>query len=97
MHIGSRQAVGLTVILMVLTSTAWGQDKPACDPKGNMKTPELVEGNVSKVDRSNRKVTVRDGGGKEYEFRASNETLQDINIGDPIKAELREAPKCAEK
>jgi hypothetical protein len=31
------------------------------------------------------------------EFLASNETLQDINIGDLIKAKLREAPKCPEK
>ena len=50
-----------------------------------------------KVDRSQRKVTVRDGDGKEYEFLASNETLQDINIGDLIKAKLREASKCPEK
>jgi hypothetical protein len=97
MHIGSSQAAGLAVMLMTLTSTAWGQDKPACDPKGNIKTPELVAGQVSKLDRSQGKLTVRDGGGKEYEFLASNETLQDINIGDPIKAKLREAPKCPEK
>jgi hypothetical protein len=49
------------------------------------------------MDRSQGRVTVRDGGGKEYEFLASTETLQDINIGDSIKAKLREAPKCAEK
>jgi len=96
MHIGSRQAAGLAVMLM-LTGMAWGQDKPACDSKGNIKTPELVEGQVSKMDRSQGKLTVRDGGGKEYEFRASNQTLQDVNIGDLIKAKLREAPKCPEK
>jgi len=96
MHIGSRQAAGLAVMLM-LTGMAWGQDKPACGSKGNIKTPELVEGQVSKMDRSQGKLTVRDGGGKEYEFRASNQTLQDVNIGDLIKAKLREAPKCPEK
>jgi hypothetical protein len=97
MHIDSRQAAGLAVMLMMLTGTAWGQDKPACDSKGNIKTPELVEGQVFKMDRSQGKLTVRDGGGGEYEFLASNETLEDIKIGDPIKAKLREAPKCPEK
>ena len=38
MHIGSRQAAGLAaVMLMTLTGTAWGQDKPACDSKGKLK------------------------------------------------------------
>jgi hypothetical protein len=59
-----------------------------------MNTPEVVQGQVAKVDQSTGKVTVRDAGGKEYEFRASSETLQDIKVGDPIKAKLREAPKC---
>ena len=49
------------------------------------------------VDRSQGKLTVRDSAGKEYEFRASNETLQDYKIGDPIRAKLSEAPKCLEK
>jgi hypothetical protein len=97
MHIGSTQAAGLALILMMLTETAWGQDKPACDSKGNLSTPELVEGQVSKLDRSQGKLTVRDSAGKEYEFRASNETLQDYKVGDPIRAKLSEAPKCLEK
>ncbi|HXV84779.1 MAG TPA: OB-fold nucleic acid binding domain-containing protein [Candidatus Binatia bacterium] len=94
MYIGLLQAAALAVMM---TTTAWGQDKPACDSKGNIKTPELVEGRVSKMDRSQGKLTVRDGGGKEYEFFASNETLEDIKIGDTIKAKLREAPQCPEK
>ena len=83
MHIDSRQAAGLAVMLMTLMGTAWGQDKPTCDSKGNINTPELVEGQVTKLDRSQGRLTVRDGGGKEYEFLASNETLQDYKVGDP--------------
>jgi hypothetical protein len=97
MHIGSTQAAGLVLMLMMLTRTAWGQDKPVCDSNGKIKTPELVEGRVSMVDRSQGKLTVRDSAGKEYEFRASNETLQDYKVGDPIRAKLSEAPKCLEK
>jgi hypothetical protein len=96
MHTNLGQAGGLAVMLLLM-GTAWGQDRPTCDSKGNIKTPELVEGQVFKIDRSQRKVTVRDGDGKEYEFLAPTETLQDINIGDLIKAKLREAPKCPEK
>jgi hypothetical protein len=97
MAIGSRKIAGLAVMLMTLMGTAWGQDKPTCDSKGNINTPELVEGQVTKLDRSQGRLTVRDGGGKEYEFLASNETLQDYKVGDPIKAKLREVPKCPEK
>ncbi|HSE86847.1 MAG TPA: hypothetical protein VLJ79_11535 [Candidatus Binatia bacterium] len=97
MPIYSRRTAGLAVMLTMLTGTAWGQDKPACDSNGNLKTPELVEGQVSKMDRSQGKLIVRDGDGKDYEFLASNETLQDIKVGDVIKAKLREAPKCPEK
>jgi hypothetical protein len=93
MAIGSRKIAGLAVMLMTLMGTAWGQDKPTCDSKGNINTPELVEGQVTKLDRSQGRLTVRDGGGKEYEFLASNETLQDYKVGDPIKAKLREVPK----
>jgi hypothetical protein len=95
MHINLRQGAGLAVMLLMLTGTAWGE--PACDSKANIKTPELVEGQVSKVDRSQGKVSIRDRDGKEYEFLASNETLQDYKVGDPIKAKLREVPKCPEK
>ena len=94
MLISARQAAALAVILMMATGTGWGQVKPACDSKGMVKSPNLVEGQVSKVDLSQGKLTVRDSAGKEYEFVASNETLQDYKVGDPIKAKLREAPKC---
>jgi hypothetical protein len=85
------------VLAAILSATAWGQDKPPCDSNGNIKTPEVVEGRVSKMDRSQGKLIVRDGDGKDYEFLASNETLQEIKVGNVIKAKLREAPKCREK
>jgi hypothetical protein len=97
MHTGLLQVAGLAVMLILATGTARGQDQPSCNSKGNIKTPDLVEGRVSKMDRSQRKLTVQDGGGKQYEFFASNETLEDIKVGDPIKAKLREAPQCPEK
>ena len=84
-------------MLIMLTDTAWGQTKLACDPKGNVKTPEIVEGQVSIADQTQGKLTIRYGRGKDYDFHASNKTLQDIRIGDTIKAEHREAPKCPEK
>ena len=47
--------------------------------------------------RAQGKLTIRDGRGKDYDFHASSEILQDIKIGDTIKAKLKEAPKCPEK
>lgn len=97
MNLGARQAVGLAIMLIMTAGTGWAQVKPACDSKGKVKSPELVEGQVSKVDQSLGRLSVRTSGGEEYEFLASAETLQDYKVGDPIKAKLREAPKCQEK
>jgi hypothetical protein len=97
MYFGTRQAAGLVVILMLTAGTGWAQVKPACDSKGKVKSPEMVEGRVTRVDPSYGRLSVRTSSGEEYEFLASAETLQDYKVGDPIKAKLREAPKCQEK
>ena len=97
MYLSARQAAELVVILMLTVGTGWAQMKPACDSKGKVKSPELVEGQVTKVDPSFGRLSVRTSGGEEYEFLATAETLQDYKVGDPIKAKLREAPKCQEK
>jgi hypothetical protein len=61
------------------------QNKPDC-PKG---APERVEGQVTKVDAGQGKVTVRGPDGTTHEFQASKETLQDMKVGDKIAAKLR--------
>ena len=97
MCVSLRKAAGFVVLVMLTAGTGWAQTKPACDSQGKVKSPEMVEGRISKVDKSNGRLSVRTSGGEEYEFLASAETLQDYKIGDPIKAKLREAPKCQEK
>ncbi len=94
MRICRRLAAGIAVALMLLIGTAWGQGKPECDPQGKVKTAERVEGQVIKVDPAKGILTVRETNGTVHEFQASKETLQDLKVGDPIKAKLREAPKC---
>ena len=61
------------------------QNKPDC-PKG---AAERVEGQVTKVDAAQGKVTVREADGTTHEFQASKETLQDMKVGDKIAAKLR--------
>jgi hypothetical protein len=85
-------AVALT--FAVSPGSAFGQAKPACDPQGRLITPQRVQGQVVKVDPARSTVTVREASGAVHEFQASKETLQDLKVGDPIKATLREAPKC---
>jgi hypothetical protein len=97
MSLRARQAVGVAVAAIITAGTGWAQVKPACDSSGKLKSPELVQGQVSKVDRAGGKLSVRTSGGEEYEFLASNETLEGIKVGDSIKAKLREAPRCQEK
>jgi hypothetical protein len=78
--------------LMLSGGLAFGQDKPADCPKAG--APEMVEGRVSQVDMDQGKVTLRAADGTLHEFKASKETLEDYNVGDPIKAKLRKDPRC---
>ena len=96
MHTWLRLSVGLVAIgLMLWTTTALGQARPGCDPQAaRMKTPERVEGEVTKIDVAQGRVTVRESGGTVHEFQASTETLQDLKVGGRVEAKLREAPKC---
>ena len=58
----------------------------SCDTAGS---PEKIEGKGVKVDTAQGKITVRGEDGTIHEFRASQETLKDYKVGDPIKAKLR--------
>ena len=80
--------------LMLWTGTALGQARPGCAPQGTMKTPERVEGEVTKIDAAQGRVTVRESNGTVHEFMASKETLQDLKVGGHVEAKLRAAPKC---
>jgi hypothetical protein len=95
MHTWLRLAVGLVATgLMLWTTTALGQARPACDPQAMAKTRERVEGEVTKIDAAQGRVTVRESDGTVHEFMASKETLQDLKVGGRVEAKLREAPKC---
>ena len=52
-------------------------------------TPEMVSGQVVKIDRGQGKVTIREGNGRIHEFQASADTLKDLKEGDRIEARLR--------
>lgn len=53
------------------------------------RTPEAVAGQVTKIDPSRNRVTMRDADGTVREFEASKETLQDLKVGDRIEAKRR--------
>jgi hypothetical protein len=77
--------------LMLPATGAIGGNKPGCVKAG---APEMVEGQVTAVDASQGKLTLRASDGSMHEFQASKETLDDYKIGDSIKAKLRMGPKC---
>ena len=68
---------------------ALGQTKPANCPK-----PEKVEGQVTKVDMDQGKLTLRGPDGKIYEFTAPKETLQDKKVGDRMEVTRRMPEGC---
>jgi ribosomal protein S1 len=80
--------------LLLWTATALGQAQPACDPQAKLKTPDRVEGEVTRIDAAKGTVTVRGADGTVHEFQASTETLQDLKVGGRVEAKLREASKC---
>jgi len=82
---------GFVAITLLSAGLAFGQ-QPKADCKAA--TPEMVEGQVVRVDQKTDKVTIRDKGGATHEFQANKETTKDLKPGDRIEAKLREAPKC---
>lgn len=72
---------------LALSGAALAQDRPADAPKAG--SPEVIEGQVTKVDAAQGRVTIRASDGTVHEFEASAETLRGYKAGDPIKARLR--------
>ena len=81
-------------VIVVASSAAFAQAKPACDAKGRVVTPEKVEGVVVYIDHAQNRLSVREADNKVHDFQASKETLADLKVGDRIEANLKEAPKC---
>jgi hypothetical protein len=50
---------------------------------------EVIAGVVTKVDHQWSRVTLRSSDGRFHEFRASAETLKDLEVGDRIEATRR--------
>jgi ribosomal protein S1 len=61
--------------------------------EGKPNTPEVVAGQVTKIDPAQSRVTVRASDGTIHEFEASKETLQGLKVGDRIEAKRRPESK----
>jgi len=85
-------AAGMAAGVMLWSGVVLGQ--PRCDQQGRLLAPEKVAGQVVKIDPAGGRVSVREADGKTHEFQASQETLQDLKVGDQIEAKLRPAQKC---
>ena len=88
MTIWTRLGMALAAPILLWSGTALGQaTKPPA--AGQARTPQTVDGQVTKIDRSQGRVTIRAADGSTHEFQASKETLQDLKEGDRIEARLR--------
>lgn len=88
MTIWTRFGVPLAAPLLLWSGTAFGQ--AAQPPVHQGSTPNLVEGQVVRIDMRRERVTIRTKDGTMHEFQASKETLQDLKEGDRIEARLRQ-------
>lgn len=89
-----RLSAGVAMGLLLWTGTSLAQARPGCDGQGKMKTPERVEGEITRLDVAQGRVTVRQSNGALHEFQASEETIKDLEVGGRVEAKLREAPNC---
>lgn len=62
---------------------------PARAQAGTDRKPDVVEGEVVRVDTARSRVTVRGDDGATFEFTAGPETLKDLEPGDRIEAKRR--------
>jgi len=61
--------------------------------EGKPNSPEVVAGQVTKIDSAKSRVTVRASDGTVHEFQASKETLDGLKVGDRIEAKRRPESK----
>lgn len=79
---------------LMVSGAAFAQKQPNdCVKAGS---PEMIEGEVARVDQDAGKLVIRASDGVMHEFQAARETLADYKVGDPIKARRRAGPPCPE-
>ena len=80
-------SVATIVGITVASGLALGQAKPDC-------TPHKVEGRVVKVDMDGGKLTLQQPDGKNVEFQAPKDVLQDKKVGDRLEINKRLPDGC---
>jgi len=94
-------AAVLSAALTFTVGTAIAQTRPETQPSAQPKVncnarnaPQMVSGQITKIDPVSNTITIRDASGGVHDFQASRETLQDLKMGDRIEARLRPAQGC---
>ena len=69
--------------------------QPSASPSGqpSARAPQQLDGQVVKIDKKAGMVTLKTADGTTHEFRANQETLNDLKVGDKLEAKLR-TPNC---
>lgn len=90
----------MLVVLAMASTPAFAQKPQGSQPSAAVNcgaqgmAPQLVEGQVLKVDAAGGTITVKGKDGTTHEFKASKETLNDMKPGDRIEARLRPSQNC---
>ena len=64
---------GVLAVALLASAPAFAQQpKPKCDPS---KAPQMIQGQVLRIDPSQNKITIRGNDGSTHEFEGSKETL----------------------
>lgn len=94
MHTRIRLAVGLLAGLSLGGNVALAETsgKPGDCPK--IGAVEKIDGTVTNIEAQQGVLTLLSSDGTVHKFQASQETLQDLKIGDKIQTKLRISEAC---
>ena len=85
-------SAGVAAGLVLCTGTVLAQTTNGADCK-----PQKVQGEIIKIEDTGKdqgKLILKGADGKNYEFNASKETLQDKKVGDRLEVTKRLPPNC---
>jgi hypothetical protein len=80
---------GATLMAVVGTTWLMASGVAQAQAQSEAVSPPAVAGTVIAIDNAGGRVTVRGDDGTVYEFQASSETLEDLEVGDRIEATRR--------
>ena len=80
-------------LIIAAATLALALSPGATAAEANPSSNEIISGEVTRIDRVTNRITVRGADGTIHEFEAAKVTLDELKVGDVIKAKKRPEPE----